>query len=657
MPSTTKEKISIPRLYFLFTTGFVIADLTFLFLDSFYDSYSGHQSFGLLVLLSIVIGGILFIIYRNSEERKWITRAFILGIVWFFTAGGVLAQVILFTEDSRNLEQADTFSFKAYSTTKIDNTWDLLNNLNPAPTFNAVKVGIIDSGVDLLNGRHPEFQGVDLVGLTTSVFRDGDDEGHGTQVAGIIGANNNSFPNPNQYEFPQMNGVVSGIHDLDYTLELAKKPLIALPFFGLSEDVEVLRSRGIEIINMSFGGAIPVGSRILEALLPGFSRIFENNSSTLFVVPAGQTELFGLVSGVDAELAIPGNFGDNFDNVITVGATDITPSLEDTRISFSNFGDAVNISAPGVAVYSPAPRGQGNFPSSILNYDQFFSGTSASAPLVTGVAAILKSVWPTSTPAQIKNILTSTADPLFAPMGSDEAGKSLGSGCSGTPPPGQVLRGCRLNALRAVQSLFGPPPLAWTTCASGEGRCGEPPEASIEGNTITMGELNDTESGFQNSSVHGAAALLPPASAYAVTVRYNLCTWDSYNPDGTPSPGGTGFWDSFSVSVSQDAPYWQKPTADPVTDAMLGLPGALGFGPVGGLGFGDGIREGAGAGGGPGSCQAAGGTPVTETLVMPGNPSHNNYLNVVLDTATLPFSNHAYPSWGVVDIMSLVPTP
>ncbi|MDO8492643.1 MAG: S8 family serine peptidase, partial [bacterium] len=102
----------------------------------------------------------------------------------------------------------------------------------------------------------------------------------------------------------------------------------------------------------------------------------------------------------------------------------------------------------------PAIHGKGNFPTSTVeafNYKTDFDKTSASAPMVTGVAALIKAIKPGLTPAQIKQVLQESADPIFAPIGSDEAGKLLGSGCTATSTPsGQVQRGCRLNAEKGV---------------------------------------------------------------------------------------------------------------------------------------------------------------------------------------------------------------
>ena len=131
---------------------------------------------------------------------------------------------------------------------------------------------------------------------------------------------------------------------------------------------------------------------------------FTKNSDKTFVIAAGN-------SNINTEDFIPANI--QLDNTLVVSSTD----LNDDRAGFSDFGASVNISAPGVEIYAPSIRGKGNFPlfgADINNYVTDFSGTSASAPLVTGVAAILKALEPeyqkyspglVMTPAKIKEVL------------------------------------------------------------------------------------------------------------------------------------------------------------------------------------------------------------------------------------------------------------
>ena len=162
-------------------------------------------------------------------------------------------------------------------------------------------------------------------------------------------------------------------------------------------------------------------------------------------------------------------------------------------------------------------------------------------------------------------------------------------------------------------------------------------EVGVSGNTVTIGIAGDIEGGSQPQAVHGAAMELAPADMYQVTFAYDLHTWDSYDdPSNTTPLGGHGWWDSFSVSISQNQ-YWNlTDLSDPIDgDAELSLGWIWG-----GAAFGNGIKY---------------TTSGTATVMMNGDPTQANYLNVVLDTLTDPHHNGAYPSWGEIEIVEVVP--
>ncbi len=173
--------------------------------------------------------------------------------------------------------------------------------------------------------------------------------------------------------------------------------------------------------------------------------------------------------------------------------------------------------------------------------------------------------------------------------------------------------------------------LIWQTCAF----CPDSPEVNIQNNIINLGELNDAEVGYQNTSIHGVSALLPQLNP-VIVYDYNFYTWDSYNQIGTPNPpyfGGTGYWDSFSVSFSA-IPYWTLSLSDPISQTNLhGIDFIWG-----GISYGDGFLE-----------QTSG----ERKTQVSADPSAPNYLNIILDTATLPEVNHAYPSWGTITIKDI----
>lgn len=223
----------------------------------------------------------------------------------------------------------------------------------------------------------------------------------------------------------------------------------------------------------------------------------------------------------------------------------------------------------------------------------FGTGTSSAAPHVSGVAALVWSANLGLTARQVHNALTvGTGDPV------------------GTAPDGTPI--IRLNAFNAVftrAAQFCPPPcelLALTNDISGPRR-----------------DENET----QASAIHGLSVPLLPAQSYDVAFNLDLHTWDSYNATA-------GFWDSFSVSISP-RPYWQLSLSDPLNG---GDPLSLGFS-WGGTQHGDGVLE------------SNHGSSIA-TMLSTGT---SNFLNIVLDTATLPEADHAFPSWGRIRITDITP--
>jgi len=99
----------------------------------------------------------------------------------------------------------------------------------------------------------------------------------------------------------------------------------------------------------------------------------------------------------------------------------------------------INIAAPGELIYAPV---RFTPPQDTSDYEQI-SGTSAAAPMVTGVAAMMKALDPTLTPVEIKNILRDTAFPECIPGGRS---------------------GCFLNAYSAVEYVLSmnPPSVKFT---------------------------------------------------------------------------------------------------------------------------------------------------------------------------------------------------
>jgi hypothetical protein len=154
--------------------------------------------------------------------------------------------------------------------------------------------------------------------------------------------------------------------------------------FGF-EGIVYAFSNGASVINCSWGR------------LGGYSQ-FEQDVITA-AVNAGA--LVVAAAGNDSrDSDISPHYPSCYVGVLPVGAT---YSTSDALASFSNYGAAVKVYAPGVNIISALSGG---------GYGNGGSGTSYSSPLVAGLAGILRSAHPTWTPEQVAAQIRSTADPI-----------------------------------------------------------------------------------------------------------------------------------------------------------------------------------------------------------------------------------------------------
>jgi len=236
-----------------------------------------------------------------------------------------------------------------------------------------VKVAVIDTGIDL---KHPDLVvkgGASTVWYTSSY---NDDNGHGTHVAGIVAALDNSIgvvgvgPQINLYAVKVLDKNGSGylsdvIEGLDWAV--ANRMQVVNMSLGTSSDVQSLHDA---VARVNAAGIVQVAAA--------------GNSGGAVIYPAAYPE------------------------VIAVSATDKTDSLA----SWSSRGPEVDLAAPGVDIYS-------TYKGSTY---QTLSGTSMASPHVAGVAALVLSVpskceylldsMPGCSPAEVQKRLESTADDL-----------------------------------------------------------------------------------------------------------------------------------------------------------------------------------------------------------------------------------------------------
>jgi subtilisin family serine protease len=245
-------------------------------------------------------------------------------------------------------------------------------------TGKGVKVAVIDTGVDL---HHPDLHvsgGVSEVSYTKSY---NDDNGHGTHVAGIIGALNNSI------------GVVGVAPDVSL---YAVKSLDQEGRGNLGDIIAgidwAIRNH-MNIVNLSL--TIDQGSQALQAEVnKAYSK------GVIVVAAAGNIED---PSTKVTDVLYPARYS----SVISVGSIDRTGY----RSSFSYYGKDLDFMAPGENILSTFvnPRSKSN-----LGYYEKDTGTSMATPYVTGVFALYKQAYPSLSITAIEKLVEQNAKDLGA---------------------------------------------------------------------------------------------------------------------------------------------------------------------------------------------------------------------------------------------------
>ena len=226
-----------------------------------------------------------------------------------------------------------------------------------------VIVGVLDTGAE---STHPDLR-ANLLIPRENRFRDIRDlSGHGTHVAGTVGAIGNNR---------------IGVAGVCWRVGLAifKIGNNSIDLASAIAAIDFAAKNNVPILNNSWGGRQP--SSILRFAIEQYNG--------LFIASAGNNG-----TNNDANPVYPASYTAN--NIISVAA--INP--DNALATFSNFGvKSVDIAAPGTGILSANLRG---------SYSNM-NGTSMAAPHVAGAAALLKAFRPRLTTRDIRNIILSTA--------------------------------------------------------------------------------------------------------------------------------------------------------------------------------------------------------------------------------------------------------
>ncbi len=248
--------------------------------------------------------------------------------------------------------------------------------------YSSVVVGVLDTGIDI---NHEDLQNSIYVNTKEIPGNGIDDDGNGyiDDVYGwnFVDGNNQVYTPSTDTHGTEVAGIIAASADNSKGISGVAPNVKILPLkfingtIGYTSDaidaINYAMSMGVKIINCSFSeGDNNIALR--DAM---------QNSGILFVCSAGNTG-----ANVTQTPTYPANFG--LSNVISVAAVDGKGVLA----NFSTYGSSVDVAAPGVNILTTTPDG----------YD-YLSGTSASAPFVTGEAALLLSNNPGMSISDIKS--------------------------------------------------------------------------------------------------------------------------------------------------------------------------------------------------------------------------------------------------------------
>src|SRR5437867_11832363 len=352
-----------------------------------------------------------------------------------------------------------------------------------SPQF-LTNVAILDTGVD---AAHPDLIG--SIGSGTSIIDDSngvtDVNSHGTWLAGIVAARTNNLL-----------GIAGGAFD-----NVQIMPVKVLDADGLGQDSDIIAGvvwaadNGASVILMAFSN-------------PGFSQSLQD------AIDYAWSKDVVLVAAVGNDGSNTPTFPAGDKGVIGVSGTDQNDNLAPT----SNYGSSVFLAAPGVNILGTYTN------QSYVTW----SGTSASAAMVAGSAALMRAVDPTLANGVVVNRIARTADP---------AGTQGQTG-NGRVNVARALVDTSTDAIQPAGAApignggpFVGPYKAATVAGDGSGTMTVSPTSAIAGSTGNNFTFTFTVVATAFSGKSGSEG--------KITIALPAGGWTAFSTGNVSNPGGT----------------------------------------------------------------------------------------------------------------------